>query len=614
MPPRNAQRLELTWFNKDKALIPAERGKYGYAWVDPRDPRYCEVHTLVETETVTGTQADKVEGVNYSDRADFTPTTDNLLIRGDSGDVLEALHHVPELAEKYAGEVKCCYLDSPFNTEKTFNHYEDNLEHSIWLTMMRDRMLHVRDLLSPDGSVWVHLDSSENHRMRLLMDEVFGPNKFVAEVVWQKRYSRESRPAIGIVHDTIMVYAPNPERWKSVRHKVPRTGSKEYRNPDNDPRGPWRLVPMTAPGTRKNQMYDIVGPDGTVHRPPAGRCWSTVREGFDALMAEGKIRFGMEGRSAPGIVRYLDEDDGLTPWSWWPHDEVGHTDESKKEIQALFPGIEAFDTPKPERLLERIIHIATDPGDLVLDVFAGSGTTAAVAHKMGRRWITSELRAETIETFTLPRLTKVVRGEDLGGASATVGERVDDTEFELPGNMTADEAQKFNSLLTKVVKDHEDLKKAPAIKELKALTKTRKASTLHWRGGGSFRVMELSPTVFDFDPQLELVMLTDAAHGKTLIASIAANLGFYRTPDAHPFHGRKGKMRLVVMEGAVTEQVVDDVLAHLPAGERVTIAALSVPDGVRKYLRQRSRGSVIKHVPDDLFSFAGDLSTASSEG
>lgn len=614
MPPRTSQRLELTWFNKDKALIPAERGKYGYSWVDPKDPRYCEVRTLVETALVQGTQAEKVAGVEYTERADLVPTTGNLLIHGDSGDVLEALHYVPELAAEYAGRVKLFYADPPFNTEKTFTHYEDNLEHSIWLTMMRDRMIHVRDLLHPDGSVWVHLDSSENHRMRLLMDEVFGPGKFVAEIVWQKRYSRESRPAIGIVHDTILVYAPNPERWKSVRHKVPRTGSKEYRNPDNDPRGPWRLVPMTAPGTRKNQMYDIVGPDGTVHRPPPGRCWSTVREGFDALMAEGRIRFGMEGKSAPGIVRYLDEDDGLTPWSWWPHDEVGHTDESKKEIQALFPGIDAFDTPKPERLLERIIHIATDPGDLVLDVFAGSGTTAAVAHKMGRRWITSELRAETIEMFTLPRLTKVVRGQDPGGATATVGERVDATESELPPGMTADEAQKFNSLLNKVLKEHGSLKHDRAIKELKALTKTRKASSCHWRGGGSFRSMALSPTVFDFDPRLNLVTLTDEAQGETLVASVAANLGFERTPAEHPFHGRKGKMRLVVIEGVVTEQVIDDILAHLPPGERVTIAALSVPDGARKHLRESSRGSVIKHVPDDLFSFAGGTATETLEG
>ena len=206
MASRNSQRLELTWFNKDKALIPAERGRYGYAWVDPRDPRYCEVHTLIETETVKGTQTDKVDGVAYSDRADFTPTTDNLLINGESGDVLEALTSVPELAGKYVGKVKLCYIDPPFNTEKAFTHYEDNLEHSVWLTMMRDRLVHIRKLLADDGSIWVHLDYSESHRMRSLLDEVFGPGNFIAEIAWEKKDSPKMDDlGISITHDVILV-------------------------------------------------------------------------------------------------------------------------------------------------------------------------------------------------------------------------------------------------------------------------------------------------------------------------------------------------------------------------------------------------------------------------
>jgi len=178
--------LELTWFNKDKALIPSEEGRYAYEWVDPKDPRYCETRALIVEEDVTGKQSPKEESTQYTERADLDPTNDNLLILGESGDVLEALTRVPEQREKYLGKVKCIYIDPPFNTAQTFANYEDNLEHSVWLTMMRDRLVHLRKLLSDDGSIWVHLDDVENHRMRVLMDEVFGSGNFVAEVIWQK--------------------------------------------------------------------------------------------------------------------------------------------------------------------------------------------------------------------------------------------------------------------------------------------------------------------------------------------------------------------------------------------------------------------------------------------
>lgn len=201
-----SQKLELTWFNKDKALIPTETGKYGYTWVDPSDPRYCETHTLVVDEVVRGVQSEKEEGTTYSERADFTPTDDNLLILGESGDVLEALVRVPELRDKYVGKVKCVYIDPPFNTAQTFANYEDNLEHSVWLTMMRDRLLHLRDLLSDDGSIWVHLDDVENHRMRMVLDEVFGAGNFVAEMTWEKTYSpRNDSKGIPSVTDVILV-------------------------------------------------------------------------------------------------------------------------------------------------------------------------------------------------------------------------------------------------------------------------------------------------------------------------------------------------------------------------------------------------------------------------
>ena len=209
------QRLQLTWHNKDKALIPTETGKYGYTWVDPSDPRYCETHRLVFDEYVQGAQSPKTKDFQYSERADLEPQEDNLLIHGESGDVLEALTRVPELADKYLGKVKCIYIDPPFNTAQTFANYEDNLEHSVWLTMMRDRLIHLRKLLSEDGSIWVHLDDSENHRMRVLMDEIFGSTNFVSCFVWEKAQGSRNDTDISSAHDYIYVYKKSSISWQS---------------------------------------------------------------------------------------------------------------------------------------------------------------------------------------------------------------------------------------------------------------------------------------------------------------------------------------------------------------------------------------------------------------
>jgi adenine-specific DNA-methyltransferase len=398
-----AGHLTLSWVGKERALLGTADG--GYEWVERDDPRVTEARLLRTRETV----------------GDAAGAPDNLLVVGDAYDALHALATVPEYAGRFRAQVKLVYLDPPFNTGQAFDQYDDALQHSVWLTMMRDRLLLVCELLAPDGSVWVHLDDSEMAYCRVLMDEIFGRNAFVASIVWQKRYSRDNRPAIGDVHDYILVYAPLGQDWKHVRNRIPRTAAKEYRNPNNDPRGSWRAVPMTAQGYRPNQMYAITTPAGAVHRPPKGRCWSMLQPRYEELLAAGRIYFGLDGRAQPGVIRYLDEDEGLVPWTWWPHDEVGHNDESKKEMLELFADAEAFATPKPERLLRRIVHIGSHPGDVVLDCFAGSGTTAAVAHKMGRRWIAVERSASTVSTFTRPRLEKVVSGADRGGITDAVG-------------------------------------------------------------------------------------------------------------------------------------------------------------------------------------------------
>jgi len=704
---KKQQRLELTWFNKDKALIPTENGKYGYSWVSPQDPRYCQTRPLVLGETVEGVQAPKREEAVYSARADLKPTTGNLLINGESGDVLEALTRVPELADEYLGKVKLCYIDPPFNTEKTFTHYEDNLEHSIWLTLMRDRLLHIKKLLADDGSIWVHLDDSENHRMRLLLDEVFGAANFVAEVVWQKADSpRSDAGGFSDDHDVIIVFR------KSVAfefNRLPRTekDNSRFSNPDSDLHGPWWDGDPTAPGafTHQGMVYAIQQPiTGELVYPSPGRCWywqqsemldimrkwgryeltdlddaaerarvcgtspEAVRSGVlglvipewnedDATAARNKhasrrqwpsliLRGG--GTGGFGRKTYIPER-GNVPRTWWSNDEVGHNREAKSEVKALTRGGTPFSTPKPERLLERIIHIATNAGDIVLDVFAGSGTTAAVAQKMSRRWVTAELLSDTVEKFTLPRLTKVVRGEDPGGVTKTTGERVDATENGLPGDLSGPEAFALTQALGKVATaitvpldlpkvvgdavradsktdvpmldggEAQELRRLmrklagsesaetdflPYVrKSAGAQLKTRKSpDTINWRGGGSFRIAHLAPECFDYDPELGLVTLTPAAFdGDNLERSVAAHLNFHLTPEHPVFTGVRGRTRLIVIRSAATSDLVAEIVSHLGDDEKVTIAATAVDPDSSQALRKARKGSRVLHIPADLF-------------
>lgn len=345
------------------------------------------------------------------------PNAGNMLIQGDNLDALKAL------LPFYAGQVKCVYIDPPYNTRSAFEHYDDNLEHSQWLAMMWPRLELLRDLLSEDGSIWVSIDDNEAHYLKVIMDEVFGRSRFVTNIVWQKRYSRENREAIGDVHEYVAVYAMDTGKFKKRRNLVPLTEeqARVYRNPNNDPRGRWRPIPMTAQEGHATveQFYEVVTPSGAKHRPPEGRCWGVSLATFERLRAAGRIYFGKNGDAQPNIIRYLSEVPGVAPWTWWPAEEVGHTDESKKEIHSIFGKRAAFDSPKPERLIQRILHIATNPGDLVLDSFLGSGTTAAVAMKMGRRFIGVEMGDHAV-THCAPRLQKVIDGEQ-GGISESVG-------------------------------------------------------------------------------------------------------------------------------------------------------------------------------------------------
>ncbi|CAB0519803.1 site-specific DNA-methyltransferase [Corynebacterium diphtheriae] len=657
------QRLQLTWYNKDKALIPTETGKYGYTWVDPSDPRYCETHTLIFDDYVRGAQTPKSDEFEYSERADLQPQDDNLLILGESGDVLEALTRVPELAEKYIGKVKLIYIDPPFNTAKTFASYEDNLEHSIWLTMMRDRLIHMKKLLADDGSIWVHLDYAENHRMRLLLDEIFGDETFVAEVVWQKADSpRSDGDGLSVDQDVLLVY----KRSSSFSaNRLPRLASRDalYGAPDGDPRV-WISGDPAAPGADRGAfqhpgVYGIQNPvTGELIYPARGRVWSNAQKSVLEFLSETaaykavspnlvdrqratgipmsrlredvldlvldeplrkssdiyadqplpRLYFTRGGSGNLKMKKYLDEIAAdRAAQTWWTKEEVGHNRGAKKEITSLFPGVNAFSTPKPERLLARIIHIGSNPGDIVLDVFGGSGTTAAVAQKMGRRWVTCELLESTFTTFTRPRLEKVVNDEDPGGITRTKGERVDATVDGLPDGVSPEDAAKFTSVLNKLIKGDPELKKSVEVKTLKAASKTKRTKeVVNWRGGGGFQVAHLSPACFDYDPALDRVMLTAAATGETLIESVAANLGFtlLHPDDDYVFDARRGNALLKVLEGVATPQIVDWLASQIQPSETIVLAATTVMDGVRQHLRKAVKGSRVVALPDDIFRYS----------
>jgi adenine-specific DNA-methyltransferase len=364
-------------------------------------------------------------------------STDNRIIHGDNLEALKSL--LPE----FEGRVKCIYIDPPYNTGNEGWVYndavndpkmkrwldqvvgkegEDLSRHDKWLCMMYPRLKLLHRLLAEDGSIWVSIDDNEVHSLRALMDEIFGRNKFIACNVWQKRYSRENREAIGDVHEYLLVYAKNPDRFKQVRNRVPldEGQAKVYRNPDNpletDPAKRWRGLPMTAQGFRQNQMYEIVSDSGKRHLPPEGRCWSLIEPEFEKLKAKGRIYWGKDGNGQPSVIRYLSEVEGLVPWTWWPHEEVGHTDESRKEIQSIFGTQTAFDTPKPVRLLERVIHIATQPGDIVLDSFAGSATTGHAVLSLNSKSVAKQRRFILVEiddyadTVTAERIRRVMTG------------------------------------------------------------------------------------------------------------------------------------------------------------------------------------------------------------
>lgn len=380
-----SKKLELVWEGKETPLRP--------------EPRI-----LIEKPELSYS----VDGENVS--------KDNILIHGDNLLALKALE------KDYSGKVKCIYIDPPYNTGSAFEHYNDNFEHSTWLNLMKARLDILNRLLSKDGSIWISIDDDEGHYLKVLCDEIFGRNNFVSTIVWQKIHSiKNDAKYLSSNHDFILLYAKNKDELNL--NLLPRTSemNDRYKNPDNDPRGPWQSGDLVANEERTNGYYDVISPlTGKKFNVPIGKHWVYSRENLYQMIEDNRIWFGKDGNSFPRKKRFLSEvKDGRKGDTWWISDEVGHNQESKREIIALFGRDSIFATPKPERLIQRVLTLATNEGDLVLDSFLGSGTTAAVAQKMGRRWIGIEMGNHAY-THCKVRLDKVISGEDKGGITKDV--------------------------------------------------------------------------------------------------------------------------------------------------------------------------------------------------
>jgi adenine-specific DNA-methyltransferase len=531
-----AGRLTLSWVGKEKSLI--SDGGGGYRWVDPDDMRTREVRIL--------------EPVSLVGDARGTPD-DNLLIRGDGLDAMRALAHIPEYARTYRGKVKLVYIDPPFNTGQAFEHYDDALEHSIWLGMMRERLVAIQELLAPDGSVWVHLDDAEMAYCKVLMDEVFGRSNFVATVVWQRTNSpRNSAQFMSSDTDFILVYAHDVAALSL--NMLGRTDEMDakFRNPDGDERGPWFAADLSARNFYSKGTYVVTAPGGKRHGPGAGRYWAISEENMRALDVDGRIWWGASRNNKPTRKLFLDDvRQGRVPSTMWPPEEVGYVRNGKQETKSLLGG-EPFATPKPERLLERVLAIGSNPGDIVLDAFAGSGTTAAVAHKMGRRWVTIEQQDSTVDTFTRPRLEKVVNGEDPGGVTDATG----------------------------------------------------------WLGGGGFSELRVAPPiaeVVDAEPPTVTVVDLQTEPGR-IERSIAAQLGYELDGDpatsakgAVALIGRKGRSRLSVIRGVADAGLVALLVSELAPDELLVLAAPMVAPGAREALSAAAPGSRIVRYPRELY-------------
>lgn len=448
----------------------AAKNKLELTWIGKENRPRLEPRILIED----------VRLQHHADRRRDGDQFDNVLVHGDNLLALKALE------SSHRGRIKCVCIDPPYNTGSALFSYDDGVEHSLWLSLMRDRLTIMRELLADDGSIWINIDDHEHAYLKVLMDEVFGRQNFISNVVWQKKYGAKSDSKfLSESHEYILVYAKDIETFSINR--LPRTAEQDarYKNPDNDPRGPWTSGDLLRNEARDYAIYEIVGPSGRKHLPPSGTSWRFTKERFADLVAENRIWFGDDGNNVPRLKRFLsDVSSSVPPITWWDFKEHGHNDEAKKEQRTLFgDSITAFPTPKPERLIAKIIQLASNRGDLVLDSFAGSGTTGAVAHKMGRRWIMVEL-GDHCETHIVPRLNKVIDGEDQGGITEAVG----------------------------------------------------------WKGGGGYRYFKLAPSLLEKD-QFGNWVISKSYNAEMLAEAMCKHFGFTYAPSAEHYwmHGHSSE-------------------------------------------------------------------------
>jgi adenine-specific DNA-methyltransferase len=508
------QKLELTWIGKDEV-----------AKLEPR--------ILIE---------DAEFSYHAPKRHTDNDLFDNKLIFGDNLLALKALE------EDYAGNIRCIFIDPPYNTGSAFEQfgYDDGLEHSIWLSLMRDRLKILKNLMRSDGSIWISIDDNEAHYLKVICDEIFGRNNFVSNIVWQKRIQPDMRATIGAGHDHILVYAREISVFKSKLKMLPTTNEQlsRYKNPDNDPRGAWVSADFMAKGYRPNQMYEIITPAGKVLKPRAGSCWRNVEPVYQKLVAEGRIWFGKDGDSVPRKKTFLSESEGIAAWTWWTNSEVGHNQEAKKEVNALFGAENGFETPKPERLLSRIIHLASDQGDIVLDSFGGSGTTGAVAHKMGRKWIMIELENHC-HTHIVPRLKKIIDGVDDGGVTEDFG----------------------------------------------------------WKGGGGFRYYKLAPSLLEKDKWRNWVINKDY-DANQLAAAVCKHEGFTYSPSESDWwaHGFSTETDFIYV---TTQTLTEEQLMALSedvGNERTLLVCCSAYKASAAMLNDKLSNLTLKKMPHALLS------------
>jgi len=463
--------------------------------------------------------------------------TEDMLIHGDNLLTLKALE------QDYAGRIKCIYIDPPYNTGSAFEQYDDNLEHSIWLNMMKPRLEILKKLLSDEGSIWISIDDNEVHYLRVMLDEVFGRKCFASTIVWRSSdNSNNDSKKFSVDHNYILVYSKSSE-WTSNRLERTEQQAKHYSNPDNDPRGPWfDGNPISSPNPRVNLCYDIVAPNGNVIKPPTyGWRWS--EETLKEKIKTGEIRFN---KTFTNIKRrtYLYEQKKLPPSTLWANlEETGHNRQAKYEQKKLFPEWNKskwFATPKPEKLLKRILELATDEGDIVLDSFLGSGTTAAVAHKMNRKWIGIELGGHCY-THCIPRLQKVIDGTDQGGISKDV----------------------------------------------------------NWQGGGGFKFYELAPSLLKKDKHDNWVIDKEQYNAEMLAAAVAKLNGYKYDPDEKTFW-KQGKSHensyIFTTTQFVSAKYLDMLAGEMQEKERLLICCPAFDVG----LNDRYESIIIKKIPQSV--------------